>query len=396
MKKALIAVFSLCVLLVGCTGKQVQSDSKAEPTGQTIAESEIEAEATSQTLADSEVKEKNSSYTVTDVAGREIVFDKVPETTVVMGHGALKLYTYVCGDDKLIGIEETEKKGHTVKGQSIHYAYPDLRNLESIGEGGSKVTPNYEQLTYKNPDVIFIASHYTKEELDEMQEKVSTKVVGISSGKTGNVFDEENYQTFQIIGKTMNMEERANEIVDYIKNVQSDLKGRTESIPNKKQVYIGGCSYRGAQGILSSKTKLDLLSAVSVENIMDSQTDERSVIIDKEKLIDMDPEIIILDMSGQEPIHEDMAEDPELYKKLLAFQNDNVYAIMPYFTYGMNYDTAILNMYYIGKTMYPEQFEDVDISEQAKVVYTVFVKKDVYGDLTAAYPEAFKEFKLEQ
>ena len=71
---------------------------------------------------------KKGTFTVTDIKGRQVHFNKVPEKVVTIGHGALKYYTYVCGDKNLVGIEETEKKGHSVKGQSIHHAYPNLKN----------------------------------------------------------------------------------------------------------------------------------------------------------------------------------------------------------------------------------------------------------------------------
>ena len=68
---------------------------------------------------------------------------------------------------------------------------------------------------------------------------------------------------------------------------------------------------------------------------------------------------------------------------------------MPYFTYGMNFDTALLDMYYMGSLAHPDKFSDVDISAKAAEIYTVFVGKDVYNDLLGTYPESFKESNVE-
>ena len=66
-------------------------------------------------------QESSEGYSVVDSTGRTVEFTKVPERALSIGHGALKLYAYIAGSDRLVGIEETKKTGHTVTGQSIHY-----------------------------------------------------------------------------------------------------------------------------------------------------------------------------------------------------------------------------------------------------------------------------------
>lgn len=329
------------------------------------------------------------SYTVVDNTGRSIEFTKVPERTLSIGHGALKLYAFIAGSDKLVGIEEAEKRGHTVTGQSIHYAYPELRELETIGKGGSKFEPDYELLKYAEPDVIFIAYEKNADELDELQDTLQIPIVGIGAGMRGQVFGEDTYETFEIIGKVLKLEDRAEAVNNFIREAEADLAARAGSVEESPETYLGGCSFRGEQGILSTKTHLDLLNSVNALNVMDALTDERSVMIDKEKLLDLDPEMIILDLSGKTLLDEDMKTDPEFYRSLSAFKNNNAYYIMPYFTYGMNYDTAILNMYYIGSLAHPENFADIDLKAKAAEIYTMFVGKDVFADLLETYPEAF-------
>ncbi|MFZ7033588.1 ABC transporter substrate-binding protein [Bulleidia extructa] len=339
---------------------------------------------------------KKGTFTVTDIKGRQVHFNKVPEKVVTIGHGALKYYTYVCGDKNLVGIEEAEKKGHSVKGQSIHHAYPNLKNIKSVGNGGPKLSPNYENLAFVKPDVIFAAYETSKEDFDKLQEKTKVPVVAIGTIMKGNIFDKETYDTFSIIGKTMQKEKRANEIIQTIKDVESDLKKRSEGISKPLEAYIGATTFKGPQGILSTKTKLDLLKTVGVKNVMDKITNKRSIILDKEKLLEINPKLMLLDMSGKTPLLEDMKKDPTFYKKLEAFKTGKVYGLMPYFTYGMNYDTALINMYYIGKLAYPEKYQDIDIEKKAREIYTKFVGKDVFDSMKKVHPESFKEFKIHE
>ena len=386
MRKYLIPLLGAAFLLTACSGaKQTESEAQSSETQTTVA----------QTSSSQEEAKSGESYTVVDITGREISFDKVPEKVIALGHGTLKFYTYVAGPDKLIGIEEAEKTGHTVTGQSIHYAYPKLRELPTIGKGGAKFEPDYELLKYSEPDVIFIAYENTKEELDELQSKLEIPVVGLGAGMNGKIFEEDTYNTFEIIGKVMKMEDRAEKINSFLKEVQEDLAKRGGDISESPKTYIGGCSYRGAQGILSTRTHLDLFDAPKVYNVMDELTEEKSAIIDKEKLVEINPELILLDLSGKELLDEDMQADPNFYKSLDAFKNKKAYYIMPYFTYGMNFDTALLDMYYMGSLAHPDKFSDVDIAAKAAEIYTVFVGKDVYNDLLGTYPESFKESNVE-
>ncbi len=386
MRKYLIPLLGAAFLLTACAStKQTASEAQSSEMTTTVA----------QTSSSQEEAKSGESYTVVDITGREVSFDKVPEKVIALGHGTLKFYTYVAGPDKLIGIEEAEKTGHTVTGQSIHYAYPKLRELPTIGKGGAKFEPDYELLKYSEPDVIFIAYENTKEELDELQSKLEIPVVGLSAGMNGKIFEEDTYNTFEIIGKVMKMEDRAEKINSFLKEVQQDLEKRGGDVSESPKTYIGGCSYRGAQGILSTRTHLDLFDAPKVYNVMDELTEEKNVIIDKEKLVEINPELILLDLSGKELLDEDMQADPNFYKSLDAFKNKKAYYIMPYFTYGMNFDTAILDMYYMGSLAHPDKFSDVDIAAKAAEIYTVFVGKDVYNDLLGTYPESFKESNVE-
>lgn len=386
MRKYLIPLLGAAFLLTACAStKQTASEAQSSETQTTVA----------QTSSSQEEAKSGESYTVVDITGREVSFDKVPEKVIALGHGTLKFYTYVAGPDKLIGIEEAEKTGHTVTGQSIHYAYPKLRELPTIGKGGAKFEPDYELLKYSEPDMIFIAYENTKEELDELQSKLEIPVVGLGAGMNGKIFEEDTYNTFEIIGKVMKMEDRAEKINSFLKEVQQDLEKRGGDISESPKTYIGGCSYRGAQGILSTRTHLDLFDAPKVYNVMDELTDEKNAIIDKEKLVEINPELILLDLSGRELLDEDMQADPNFYKSLDAFKNKKAYYIMPYFTYGMNFDTAILDMYYMGSLAHPDKFSDVDIAAKAAEIYTVFVGKDVYNDLLGTYPESFKESNVE-
>jgi len=52
----------------------------------------------------------------------------------------------------------------------------------------------------------------------------------------------------------------------------------------------------------------------------------------------------------------------------------------PYNSYNTNYETVLADAYFIGKTLYPDRFADVDPVEKADEIYTFFVGKPVFAD----------------
>jgi ABC-type Fe3+-hydroxamate transport system, periplasmic component len=62
-----------------------------------------------------------------------------------------------------------------------------------------------------------------------------------------------------------------------------------------------------------------------------------------------------------------------------------VYGLLPYNFYSTNYETVLANGYFIGKTLYPDRFEDIDPVEKADEIYTFFVGEPVFGEHNAEY-----------
>ncbi|MEG3068269.1 MAG: hypothetical protein RQM95_08665 [Syntrophaceticus schinkii] len=71
---------------------------------------------------------------ITDLSGREVEIKAPAKKIVAIGPGALRLVCYVNGADKVIGVEELEKKSPT--GRPYFMANSQLKDLPTIGPGG--------------------------------------------------------------------------------------------------------------------------------------------------------------------------------------------------------------------------------------------------------------------
>lgn len=336
--------------------------------------------------------ESSQPITIKDSYEREITFEKSPEKAICIGPGALRLYTYVMNGEKLIAVEDTEK------GESVNpyiMANPEIKELQTAGPGGPRNEPDAENLSYLEPEVIFSTYGASKEDLDQLQEKIGVPVVGIGFGKE-TIFEPETNESIENIGKIMGKSDRANEVVSYMEGIKEDLEKRAGKMDDSPKTYIGCIGFRGAQGILSSRSKFNLFQAVNVKNIVDEITEERNIMLDKEKLLELNPEIIFLDLDGESILQNDYKNDPNFYNTLNAFKENKVYALMPYNNYHTNIDTSLIDMYYIGSIIHSENFKDVDIAKKASEIYTSLLGKDVYEEMLNKYPKSFKEYSFNE
>ena len=68
--------------------------------------------------------------------------------------------------------------------------------------------------------------------------------------------------------------------------------------------------------------------------------------------------------------------------------NGEVYLQMAYNAYYTNYEIALINTWFVAKTVYPELFADIDIAEKTSEICEVFLGADI-ADEIFAYPSSF-------
>lgn len=333
------------------------------------------------------------TITVTDLYGREVEIAASAEKIVAIGPGALRLVCYVNGADKVIGVEELEKNNPL--GRPYIMANPELADLPTIGPGGPDSVPDAEMLVSLQPDVIFSCFFVDQAEADELQAKTGIPVVVLDYG-TLSTFSKEVCDSLQLIGKVIGEEDRAGQVVEFLNNSREDMDNRTREIPEseKPAVYVGGLSMKGAHGIESTYGNYPPLEAVNARNVVDETGKPGSLFIDREKLIDWDPEILFIDAGGLQLIRDDYQKDPKFYRSLSAVKQGQIYSLIPYNWYWTNIDTAIADAYFAGKVIYPDQFEDIDPAKKADEVYQFLLGKALYKEMAENYT-GFKKITLE-
>lgn len=332
---------------------------------------------------------------VTDLLGREVEVPTSVSRVVAIGPGALRLYVYAGDLSYLVGVEQMETGD--VAGKPYMLANPDLAKLPIIGQGGPNNAPDPEKLITVEPQVIFSTYASEAAAADELQEKTGIPVVVLSYGGFGitSIFGEKIQNSLSLIGQIIGDSTKAQAAIDFILQSQQDLDSRTKDISDadKPSVYIGGLGSKGTHGIESTQGKYALLDVIHAKNVVDETGESGSIMIDKEKLLEWDPNYIFIDQGGYALVKEDYQKNPDFYNSLSAVKNGYVYSQLPYNYYSTNIDTAIADAYFLGKIIYPEAFSDIDPAQKADEIYQTLLGKPLYTQMVENFTE-FGSLKL--
>ncbi|WP_419660619.1 putative ABC transporter, periplasmatic binding protein, related to hemin transport system [Desulfosarcina variabilis str. Montpellier] len=325
-----------------------------------------------------------SAMTVKDMAGRTFDLKAEPQRIICVGPGALRLITYLKALDRVVGIESMEKQFPT--GRPYWIANPQLKTLPIIGPGGAGAInkkPDMEAVLRVRPDLI-IATYMEAGVADAVARTLSIPVLVLSYGELA-VFDEMVFDSLRLAGKILNRQARAEEVIDFIKGIRKDLSQRTADIAEdaKPGVYVGGIGYRGTHGIESTQRDyipLDWNNAVNLAQQVKA-TIGSHVMVDKEVLLSLNPDVIFIDSAGLPLVQEDYRRKPDFYQGLKATRENRVYTLYPFNFYTTNIDTAMADGYAIGKIIFAERFADVDLPKKADEIYTFLLGKPVYEQM---------------
>ena len=340
--------------------------------------------------ADNTAKE----ITVTDSLGRTVTVPANADKFVAIGPGCLRLYCYVGDVSRIVGVEQMEVT-NGVTGRPYAMANPELLELPEIGPGGPNNAPDAEKILEVNPDVIFSLYNSDVSAVDELQSKTNIPVVTLSYGNT-EVFDPELDKSLELIGKITGKENRAAEVIQFFAQCKADLASRTTDIATKDKpsVYIGAQSSRGTHGIESTSGIFSLFAAVNVRNVVAEAGINQYIMLDKEKLLDMDPDIIFIDAGGLANVQDDYKSNPQFYQGLTAFKNGKVYLQLPYNYYYTNIDIALCDAYYIGSIVYPDKFSDVNVVSKSNEIFKELLGKELYAEVAEEYYSGFQQLSF--
>lgn len=344
--------------------------------------------------------EAPSEITVTDMIGRELTVTPGSYTRVVcIGAGALRMYSYIgdvsllCGVEDIdnLTLEERPKMFDSVARPYV-LAYGDVfSTLPSCGVGGPNAqAAEAEKILSCNPDIV-ISEYEDVEKEDALQEQLGVPVVTLKSGPNG-VFDDAFSQSMTLLGQIFGEEEKAEALVSFISAETAGIAERTASIADedKPAVYVCGLGNWGTTNHLMTSQTYASFEVANIRNVVTDLGANGVQPIEEEKFVALgaDMDIIVMDAAAVKNIKPLYQEDPTMFDSCKAWQTGEVYLEMAYNAYYTNYEIALINTWFIAKSVYPDLFADVDITAKTNEITSAFLGKELADEIFAC-PSSF-------
>ena len=316
------------------------------------------------------------TITVTDQDGFAVTLPSKVERIVVCDILPLPSVLAVFFDsaDKIVGISGTSM--NAAQNSLLGELYPELLEAETGFIDGSTV--NTEELLKLQPDVVFYNA--SRAELGQQLRNAGFNAVAISVNKWDYDCIETLNQWIALLSEIFPDNDRTETVRSYSEKMRNMVQQRLESIPEDRRERVVFLYQYSETNILTSGKKFfgqwwaDTAGAV---NVAQELTTDNSVAVNMEQIYAWNPSVILLTNFTPATPEDIYGNTVGVYdwSAVDAAVNRRVYK-MPlgmYRSYTPGVDTPV-TMLWLAKTLYPEQFADVDIIAETKAYY-----KEVFG-----------------
>ena len=398
IKNVLAAMLAagMTVSLCACGGK-TETATEAAVKAETTAAPETSA---METTAAKTTAAAAAEVTVTDGIGREITVTPGSYSRVVcIGAGALRMYSYIGDVSLLCGVEDIDNltlserpkmfdsvaRPYVLANQKVFAA------LDSCGVGGPNAqAAEAEKILACNPDIV-ISEYEDVEKADALQEQLGIPVITLKAGYNG-VFDEVFDRSMELLGTIFCEDEKAAELITFIDAEIAEISKRTADIDEEEKagVYICGLGNWGTTNHLMTAQNYITFDIANVKNVITDLEQDKIQPIEEEKFVSLGDEmdIIIMDAAAVKNIKPLYQEDNTMFDSCKAWQEGEVYLQMAYNAYYTNYEIALANAWFTAKTVYPDLFEDIDMTEKTNEITKAFLGQELADEIFAC-PSSF-------
>jgi ABC-type Fe3+-hydroxamate transport system substrate-binding protein len=313
--------------------------------------------------------------TVTDhYNSRDVTLYSPVERIALASTPSVRIIASLGAADRVVGVYQNIIDDD---GLLVTRAYPELRDLPSIGSG---TIPNSEAIIETEPDVVFYSA---ASKAAEVQDSTGIPVIALSA-TFGLHFDEDAgaYDVWRLAGKIIGEEDRAEELVSYAGDQVNSISSLSSSIATEDRfdAYI---ATGGSNEIIKCAPTYYALNIAGANNVAEGRPSSwGSAEVDKEQIIAWDPGVIFIRyyQVGQS-MDKDAVLDDESLDDVSAVNQSRVYYIRGS-SNGMDPAIAMADAYRMVKLMYPDESADINVESEGNAIYKEFYgKDDMYSDM---------------
>ncbi|MCW3129193.1 MAG: ABC transporter substrate-binding protein [Methanophagales archaeon] len=326
---------------------------------------------------------RESELTIVDSVDRIVTVKKPVKTTVVLTYPVAEAIKIVKAEKKVVGVSRDIAK-RTV-------FFPELSKLPSAGEASS---PGVEKIIELSPDIVCTGRLLGV--ADGLEEKLPDNIalarwdMGRLEMMTTNV---------RKLGYIFDMEEEAEQFCEFYQEyIDETIKERVDKIPDadKQRVYVE--HIKDYYAFCTGSAGHEVCVAAGGINIAADlpRVSERPIVeVDKEWLVDQDPQVIVKTVLCKpgicghdadsavkmKELREDLVSRPG-WVIMTAVNTDRVYLI----DMDLVGSTAnFVSVAYMAKWFYPELFSDLDPQAVHQEYLTRFQRLDYDLDVRGVF-----------
>ncbi|MFJ7640464.1 MULTISPECIES: ABC transporter substrate-binding protein [unclassified Peribacillus] len=248
--------------------------------------------------------EEVKSYTVTDDSGKEITFDKVPETVVSLQPSNTEILYALGVGNKVIGATDFDN-------------YPEeAKDVERVSDS---MTINSEKIISLKPDAI-IAYTIGDEAALKPLEDAGIPIFIIKSAVT---FDDV-YSDIDQIAKVMGVTDQGDDLVKNIKKQIKDVEEKVASVDSKEKTYFEISPSPEIYTAGAETFQQEILASAGIENIFADQKGWAKIA--DEEVVKRNPDAIITTV-GYVDNAVDEIKSRKGWKDVSAVKEDQVYQL---------------------------------------------------------------------
>lgn len=401
MKKflALMLALMMSLSLVACGGSKSTESSVSE----TPANTEQTSDNQNESAGSTEQAEKPETRTVVDIFNREVEIPYEVDSIICLGSMGPRMAAYLDVVDMMVGAEDLDINKTSVKFDYSPVYHEQLKTLPSVGSGGGSGGNNGypEQIIQVQPDVILAG--FDPEAADELQQQTGIPVVSIRY-RNREFIDEGFHRSMRVFAEVVGAEDRCEKVLSYIEACREDLNNRTKDIPDsdKLRAYTAAVTQSGAHGFYFTYVNFPPFLAINALNVADEFIEEvtgadsntadanntaylgqNGFDIDPEQIVEWDPDIIFLDPGNMNLVNDEYAANPAFFKALRAVEAGEVYTMPSTNAAGPNITYLLINAYYAGTVLFPEQFSDIQLDKKAGEIMELMLGRDFFDEMEA-------------
>lgn len=338
MKKKLILLITILSLLL-CTGCVAVVDrSAADADG------------------NKKVQEDNSTYPITleDQAGRKVVIKEQPKSLVSSYYITTTVLLALDLKDEIKGIEANPEKRNI-----YNLCAPELFNVTKVG---SPKEFDLEACASINPDLVILPLR--AKDMIEPLEKLGITVLVVNPESQDDIFG-----MIKLIGAATGRDERANELIDYIKGKLDFVNEKLAKVETPS-IYLGGNSSffsTASKGMYQN----DLIALAGGKNVAGDIDDTYWVEVSYEQILKWNPEYIVLASEASYSL-EDIQKDDNL-ANCKAIENGNVYKLPSDIEdWDSPVPSSFLGVVYLSSVLHPDAVSNEQYEEMVKEYYEKF------------------------